>query len=161
MVDLLEITACSGQSWGKNPTASSYVLDSITVASIFGKPDLNINNVQHVDGITDTPKFVPSNDQHFHGSGSIIIEALDLGQIAISAWTRFDPNPRSSHPPSGSHINIDLYWYQHLPNETTIKGEIRDIHSYQVHGIACRKGRIRLVDLYNGGGEFSDHAINL
>jgi len=163
MTNLLEVHACSGSKWDKNPTTTGYILNEATLAAEFDKNSLGIKSVRHVDGITETPSFVSPSDNHFYGSGSLIIDTEELGEIAVSAWARFDSNPNYSHEPSGAHININLYWYQKLPNGNMNSGEIKDIKKHPVHGkgLQCRKGRIKLIDLYNGGKEFSDHPLDL
>lgn len=84
-----------------------------------------------------------------------------MREIAISAWVRYDPNTKYTHKPYGNHLNIDLYWYRHTPNGTTTQGCIRDYQRHSIHAIPSRRGRIKLIDVYNGNTEFSDHELNL
>jgi len=161
MVNLAEIWACSGNAWNQNPTTCNYPIESQSIASQFGQQDLTINGVRHADGIHDAPSFVPNSNQHFHGSGSIIIETSNLGELAVSAHVRYDPNTRYSHEPSGNHLNIDLYWYRRATDGTITHGSIPNYHSHPIHAIPSRTGRIKLIDVYNGNIEFSDHELNL
>ena len=161
MVDLAEVWTCSGNSWDGNPTTCNYTLDSQIIASQFNQQDLTINELRHADGIHETPSFVPNTDQHFHGSGSIIIDTPDLGEIAVSAWARYDPNTNFTHTPSGNHLNIDLYWYRRAPDGTTTHGRVSGYRRHPIHAIPSRTGRIKLIDAYNDNEEFSDHELNL
>lgn len=161
MVRLAEIWACSGNSWENNHTACNYTFDSQTIASQFNQKDLKIVSVRHADGIHETPSYIPGTDQHFHGSGSVIINTSDIGEIAVSAWVRYDPNTKYSHKPLGNHLNIDLYWYHRADDGTITTGCINGYRRHPIHASLSRNGRVKLIDIYNENGVFSDHILTL
>jgi hypothetical protein len=161
MVDLLEISACSGTEWNPN-LVNNYILDSQTLAQYFNRPDLNIKNVEHVDGISDWPTRISPNLNYYYGSGSIIIETRDIGTFVTTVNPRLDSNIKNSHKPDGIHLNINLPVIWKKPDGTTEFKEIEEIKRYSIHGISSKKGMLKLKDLYNNEqNPFSEHTLKI